>query len=107
LVSEVSGVHQDSISPSGSCLESVKVHSLILPHTSYTLGVCDVTLGLLLALTLGLPFGPQPCNPFVLVASPKARVATLSQNKNPNGKHFFFPFKVVNIIAQYANNKHN
>jgi hypothetical protein len=24
-----------------------------------------------LALTLGLPLGPQPCNPFALVASPK------------------------------------
>jgi len=34
-------------------------------------GVCDVTLGLLLVLTPRLPLGPQPCNPFALVASPK------------------------------------
>jgi hypothetical protein len=38
----------------------VRVQSLTL---SYTLGVPDVTLG--------LPFGPHPCNPFALVASPK------------------------------------
>jgi len=31
-LSEVSGVHRDSISQSGNCLGSVKVHSLILPH---------------------------------------------------------------------------
>jgi hypothetical protein len=62
-----------------------------LPHTPLCfltlLGACDVTPGLLLALSpglplalifglphaliLGLPLGPQPCNPFSLVASTK------------------------------------
>jgi len=48
-------------------------------HFLTLLGVCDVTPGLLLgphpydffALTLWVPLGPQPCNPFALVASPK------------------------------------
>jgi hypothetical protein len=48
--------------------------------TLFTLsGACDVTPelalaltpGLPLALTLGLSLGPQPCNPFALVARPK------------------------------------
>jgi len=46
-----------------------------LPHTPShfltLLGVCDVTPGLLLALTPRLPLGSQPCNLFALVASPK------------------------------------
>jgi hypothetical protein len=43
-------------------------HFLTLP------GVCDVTPGLLLALTPGLPLSLQPCNHFALVASPKLRL---------------------------------
>jgi len=92
LLSEVSGVHQDSISQSGSCLGSVSVHSLTLPHTFLHSRECDVTpglslaltpgfvlalaLGLPLALAPGLPLGPQPYNPFVFGPGPKARVAT-------------------------------
>jgi len=64
-----------------------------LPHTpSHFLtrpGVCDVTPrlllalipGLHLALTLGLPIGPQPYNPFCLGHELKARVATLSPTR--------------------------
>jgi hypothetical protein len=79
-LSEVSGVHRDSISQSGNCLGSVSVHSLTLPHIFlHSRGVCDVTPGLplsphpcgLFALAPELPLGPQPCNPFSLVASPK------------------------------------
>jgi len=48
-------------------------------HFLTLLGICDVIPGLFLALiprlplalTHGLPLGPQPCNPFALVVSPK------------------------------------
>jgi hypothetical protein len=36
-------------------------------------------------VTLGLPFGPHPCNPFALVASPKLG---LRHRRTPN-PHFF------------------
>jgi len=54
-----------------------------LPHTpSHFLtlrGVCDVTLGLLLALIPGLPsFRPVTLQPLCLSREPKARVATLT-----------------------------
>jgi hypothetical protein len=64
-VSEVSGVHRDSISQSGSCLGSVKVHSLTL---SYTPGSpwCDSRASL----------WPAPLQPLCLGREPKARVAT-------------------------------
>jgi hypothetical protein len=81
LLSEVLRVHQDSISQSGSCLGSVSVHSLTLPHTfshsrEYVMWLPGSLLVRPLAASLPwlsgfLPFGPQPCNPFALVASPK------------------------------------
>jgi len=74
----------------------------VLPHTpSHFLtlpGVCDMTLELLLglhpcegcnlfALTPRLAFGPQPYNPFALVASPK-----LGLQQWPYNVHFFNKF---------------
>jgi hypothetical protein len=53
---DISGVHRDSLSQNGSCLESVSVHSLTLPRTSLNSRECVVTLGLSL--------GPQPSNAF-------------------------------------------
>jgi hypothetical protein len=44
--------------------------------------VCDVTLGLSFALTLELSLGPQPCNPFALVASPKLGLRPKGNNDN-------------------------
>jgi hypothetical protein len=65
-VSEVSGVHRDSISQSGSCLGSVRVHSLTL---SYTPGSpwCDSRASL----------WPAPLQPLCLGCEAKARVATV------------------------------
>jgi len=78
--------------------------------------VCDVTLGLLLALapglplylTSGLPLGPQPCDPFALVASPKLGLRHLRiiiiiidelQNTNfiENLSMKFYPYKTTTI----------
>jgi len=88
-LSEVSGVHRDSISQSGSCLGSVSVHSLTLPHTflhsreyvmwllgfllahTFALPLPWLTGFLPLGLTPGLPLGSHPCKPFALVASPR------------------------------------
>jgi hypothetical protein len=57
------------------------VHSLTLPHTflhsrEYVMWLLGFFLARTLAMPLPwlpgfLPLGPQPCNPFVLVASPK------------------------------------
>jgi hypothetical protein len=62
---KVSGVHRDSISQSGSCLGSVRVHSLTL---SYIPGSpwCDSRASL----------WPAPLQPLCLGREPKARVAT-------------------------------
>jgi hypothetical protein len=66
LVSEVSGLHRDSISQSESCLGSVRVHSFTL---SYTPGSpwCDSWASL----------WPAPLQPLCLGREPKTRVATL------------------------------
>jgi hypothetical protein len=79
---EVSEVHQDSISQSGSCLGNVSVHSLTLSYIPKSIW-CDSWASSwlapfrpygLFALTRGLPLGPQPCIPFTLVTSPKLRL---------------------------------
>jgi hypothetical protein len=44
-----------------------------------------VTPGLLLALTLGLPLGMQPYNPFCLGHEPKARITTTAASKRNSG----------------------
>jgi hypothetical protein len=36
-----------------------------------------------------------------------AIIFTLSRNINPIGKHLFLPFRATNVVAQFANNKHN
>jgi hypothetical protein len=56
LPSEISRVHQDSLSQNGSCLGSVSVHSLTLPRTSLDSRECVVTFE--------LPLGPHPSNVF-------------------------------------------
>jgi hypothetical protein len=85
LFSEVLGVHWDSISQSGNCLGSVKVHSFTLSYTylhswEYVMWLLGLLFGPHLynpfALIPGLPLGSQPCNPFYLRRKPKARVAT-------------------------------
>jgi len=60
LLSEVSGVHRDFISQSGSCLGSVRVHSLTLSYTPGSLW-CDSRAS----------SWPAPLQPFALVTSPK------------------------------------
>jgi hypothetical protein len=62
LLFEILGLHRDSISQSGSCLGSVRVHSFILPHTflhswEYVMWL----LGFFLACTLAtsLPWLPN------------------------------------------------
>jgi hypothetical protein len=80
-LSEVLRVHWDSISQSGSCLGSVKVHSLKLTHTflhsrEYVMWLPGILLACTLTMPLRwlsgfLPFSSQPCNPLALVASPK------------------------------------
>jgi len=70
-VSEVSGVHRDSISQSGSCLGSVRAHSLTLSYTPGSLW-CD---------SRASPW-PAPLQPLCLGHEPKARVTTIIiQNK--------------------------
>jgi hypothetical protein len=64
-VSEVLGVHWDSLSQSGSCLRSVKAHSLTLSYTPGSLW-CD---------SRASPW-PAPLQPFCLGHKPKAKVAT-------------------------------
>jgi hypothetical protein len=49
--------------PSPKVRVALGVWGFIPSHFPTLLGVPDVTLG--------LPFGPHPCNPFALVASPK------------------------------------
>jgi len=65
LVSEVLGVPRDSISQSGSCLGSVRVHSLTLSYTPASMW-CDARAS----------FWPEPLQPLCLGREPKARVAT-------------------------------
>jgi hypothetical protein len=86
LLSEVLRVHRDSISQSESCLGSVSVHSLTLPHTflhsweyeMWLLGFLLVrTLAAFLPLAPGLPFGPQPCNLFTFGSQASFWPATL------------------------------
>jgi hypothetical protein len=66
---EVSGVHRDSISQSGSCLGSVRVHSLTLSNIPGSMwcdsraSSCLNSRASFLARTLAIPF--------TLVASPK------------------------------------
>jgi len=103
LLSEVSGVHRDFISQSGSCLGSVRVHSLTLSNTFSHSRKCDVTPGLSLALTpelalalaLGLPLGLQPYNPFVFGLEPKARVATSLFHNLLQTMVFFFLLQLL------------
>ncbi len=80
MLSEVLDVHRDSISQSGSCLGSVRVHSLILLHIflqsqEYVMWLMGFFLTRTLASFLlwlpGLLLSSQPYNPFALVASPK------------------------------------
>jgi len=54
-----------------------------------------VTHGLPLALTPGLPLGPQPCNPLSLGREPKAKVATVS-SLNENFNIFMGGYKLIN-----------
>ncbi len=56
LHSEVSGVHQDSLSQNGSCLGSVSAHSLTLPRTSLDSREY--------VMTPRFPLGPHPSNAF-------------------------------------------
>ncbi len=66
LFFEVLGVHWDSISQSGSCLGSMRVHSLTLSYTPRSMW-CD-----------SRAFSwPAPLQPFCLGHQPKARVATM------------------------------
>jgi hypothetical protein len=67
LLSEVSRVHRNSISQSGSCLRSVRVHSLTLSHTPGSMW-CD-----------SWAFSwPALLQPLCLGREPKARVATIN-----------------------------
>ncbi len=64
-LAEVLGVHLDSISQSGNCLGSVRVHSLTLSYTPGSMW-CD-----------SRAFSwPTPLQPLCLGREPKARVAT-------------------------------
>jgi hypothetical protein len=67
LLSEVPGLHRDSISQSGSCLGSVRVHSLTLSYTPGSMW-CD-----------SRAFSwPAPLQPLGLGREPKAKVATFN-----------------------------
>jgi hypothetical protein len=66
-LSEVSEVHRDSLSQLGSCLGSVKAHSLTLAYTPGSLW-CDSRAS----------SWPAPLQPLCLGREPKARVATRS-----------------------------
>ncbi len=68
LLSKVLEVHRDSISQSGSYLESVRVHSLTLSYTPGSMW-CDSWAFSWLA----------PLQPLCLGRKPKARVVTTSQ----------------------------
>jgi len=70
-LSEVSGVYGESISQS-----ALEVWGFILSHFLTLSGVCGVTPRLFL--------GPQPCNPFVLVVSPRLRL----WQKEPKKKNY-------------------
>jgi hypothetical protein len=71
LLSEVLGDHQDSISQIGSCLGSVRVHSLTLSYTPRSMW-CD-----------SWAFSwPAPLQPLCLGREPKARVATVGMGLN-------------------------
>jgi len=65
LFFEILGVHRDSISQSGSCLGSVRVHSLTLSYTPRSMW-CDSRASSWLATLQPLCFGRKP----------KAKVAT-------------------------------
>jgi hypothetical protein len=62
--------------------------------------VCDVTPELLLALIPGLPFGPQPCNPFALVMSPKLELRHFPSTLQHfgGGKFAFFIAKILSNL---------
>jgi hypothetical protein len=66
LLSKIFGVYRDSISQSGSCLGSVRVHSFTLSYTPKSMW-CDSQAS----------SWPVTLQPFCLGRKPKARVATL------------------------------
>jgi hypothetical protein len=70
---EDSGVHWDSNSQSWILLG---VWGFTPPHFLALPGACGVTPG--------LPLGPQPCNPFALVASPRLWLWQLRWKHHPN-----------------------
>jgi hypothetical protein len=88
------GVHRDSISQSGSCIGSVSVHSLTLPHIflhswEYVMWLLDFFLAHTLAASLPwLPASSWPATlqPLCLGHKPKARVATSSMGQNISTK---------------------
>jgi hypothetical protein len=73
--------HRDSISQSGSCFGSVRVHSLVLPRTSYTPGSMWYDSWAPSCLDSQAPSWFATLQPFCLGREPKARVATRSISK--------------------------
>jgi hypothetical protein len=96
LLYEVLKIHQDFISQNGSCLGSVKVHSLILPHTFSTPESmwCDSRASFwpeplqLFCLDSRASSWPAPLQALCLSREPKAKVATygkiIVKNATPN-----------------------
>ncbi len=85
------GVHRDSLSQLGSCLGSVKAHSLTLSYTSGSLW-CDSRAS----------SWPAPLQPLCLGREPKARVATKSTTLINKGGGWILSWSTILSFTQNA-----